>query len=161
GADADGTVTERWRSQPVPGGVSSAPALSSDGRTVYVLDGEHGLWALDSEDGTPRWHTRLDLSSPATLSVTGEDMVIVAPDRADGAAPAPAGEGRPQGRGGVVLAVRDEGDTARVAWQRPELGATGPVAVAANGLGYTVTRSAAGEAELTVLDLGVGGTVDT
>jgi len=161
GADADGTVTERWRSQPVPGGVSSAPALSSDGRTVYVLDGEHGLWALDSEDGTPRWHTRLDLSSPATLSVTGEDMVIVAPDRADGAAPAPAGKGRPQGRGGVVLAVRDEGDTARVAWQRPGLGATGPVAVAANGLGYTVTRSAAGEAELTVLDLGVGGTVDT
>ena len=60
-----------------------------------------------------------------------------------------------------MLAVRDEGDTARVAWQRPELGATGPVAVAANGLGYTVTRSAAGEAELTVLDLGVGGTVDT
>ncbi len=158
-ADADGTVSERWRSQPVPGGVSSAPALSPDGRTVYVLDGEHGLWALAADDGTPRWHTRLDLTAPASLSVTSEGMIVVAPDRADGAVTAPEAAGRPQG--GAVLAVRDEGDAARVAWQRPALHATGPVAVAANGLGYTVTRSGEGATELTVLDLGVGRTVGT
>ncbi|WP_182348555.1 PQQ-binding-like beta-propeller repeat protein [Tomitella gaofuii] len=156
-ADADGTIAELWRSQPLPGGVSSAAALSPDGSTVYVLDGRGTLWALRAQDGSPRWRTPLHLTEPSTVSVSPDGLVLVAPQR-----PAGAGQESDAGAGtGAVVAVRDEGDAARVAWQRPEIRATGPVAISGNGYGYLVTEAAEGRAELTVLDLGAGRTLST
>ncbi len=145
-ADADGLITERWRSRALPGGVASAPALSDDGSTVYVLDGAHTLWALDTADGAPRWSVPLDFATGRTVSVTPGGLVLVGP-----AGPS----------AGPVVAVRGEGGAGRIVWQRPALAATGPVAVAANGLGYVVTRAADGAPQLTVLDVADGSTVTT
>lgn len=149
--DADGTITERWRSQPLPGGVSSAPAVSADGATVYVLDGDDALWALNSDDGAPRWHVPLGFETGETVSISPGGLIVVGP----------AGSG-------PVAAVRDEGHDAAVAWRRPKIDATGPVAIAANGLGYVVTsmfpdryRKPMDSAVLTTVDLGDGRTVST
>ncbi|GAA4816819.1 PQQ-binding-like beta-propeller repeat protein [Tomitella cavernea] len=164
-ADADGTIAELWRSHPLPGGVSSAPALSPDGDTVYVLDGRGTLWALRADDGSPRWRTPLHLTEPSTVSVSPDGLVLAAPQRPAGtgtgqeaAADAEAGAGS---GAGAVIAVRDEGDAARVAWQRPEIRATGPVAISGNGHGYLVTGTDEGRTALTVLDLSAGSTLST
>lgn len=153
-SDADGTITERWRSRPLPGGVSSAPAISADGGTVYVLDGDDELWALNTHDGTPRWHIALGFDTGNTVSISPDGLIVVGP------------------RGiGPVAAVRDEGDDAAVAWRRTKLDATGPVAIAADGMGYVVTRTSpprtppqrdqAGPVMLTTVALGDGRTVST
>ncbi|QDQ97762.1 PQQ-binding-like beta-propeller repeat protein [Tomitella fengzijianii] len=165
-ADADGSITELWRSQPLPGGVSSAPALSPNGDTVYVLDGNGTLWALGTDDGAPRWRIPLDLAAPSTVSVSPDGLVLAAPQRPAGTGTGivpgvgAGADGRGEGAG-AVIAVRDEDDTGRVAWQRPEIRATGPVAIAGNGLGYVVTGAGQGPAALSVLDLRDGRTVST
>lgn len=143
-SDADGAVTERWRSQPLPGGVASAPAISDDGSTIYVLDGENTLWALSSDDGSPQWSIRTGIDAGDTVSVSDSGLIVVGPAEA-----------------GPLVAVHDDGDGARISWRRDDLTATGPVAIAANDLGYVVTRSPRDTTSVVAVDLDDGHTVDT
>lgn len=138
-----GSIRELWRTSDAPGSVASAPALSVDGRTVYVLDAAQTVWALSTADGSARWSHKLDFPTARTLSVSRDGLII----------PAPATEG-------PLIALQDKNSEATVQWTRSDLPAVGPTSIAANGRGYVAIRDGANPLALMAIDLDSGQTLD-
>lgn len=135
-------IGELWRTDIGGAGVESAPALSADGKTVYVLDAHQTIWALAAADGAPRWSHALAFDTARTLSVSADGLIIPVPATA-----------------GPVIALQDNGNDAAVAWRRVDLPAAGPVSMAANGRGYVAIRDARTPLTLMTLDLDTGQTL--
>ena len=74
-SDPVGPVTERWSFE-VADGVSTTPLLA-DG-IVYVGDGTGTVFAIDSSDGTERWHTDLGSTIYSTPAIDVETGVVYA-----------------------------------------------------------------------------------
>jgi outer membrane protein assembly factor BamB len=74
----DRSVRPLWTSRVGP--VYRAPAVSADGRTVYVPSTDHHLYALDARNGRRRWTFRAAdpvLSWPLVADIGGTECVLV------------------------------------------------------------------------------------
>ncbi|MFH5209669.1 PQQ-binding-like beta-propeller repeat protein [Antrihabitans sp. NCIMB 15449] len=139
-------VTREWKSDILPGGSATTPDLSADRSTVYVNDNENTLYAVDAATGATKWTYDLGFTPLGSQSTSDDGLII------------PSG-----GEGGHLLALRDAGDRAELAWERTELVQAGVPAQAAGSTGYTVVRKGDGpDAELALLtfDTTTGETLD-
>ncbi|KAA0024380.1 outer membrane protein assembly factor BamB family protein [Antrihabitans cavernicola] len=140
------TITQNWSSDILPGGSASSPSLSHDGKTVYVTDNQGHLLAVDAASGKTKWSYDLGFTPLGSSSVSADGLII------------PSG-----GKDAHLIALRDTGDKAEVAWERMDLVQLGVPAQAAGSTGYTVVRSGAGDnPDLAMLtfDTTSGATVD-
>ncbi|GGK44141.1 outer membrane protein assembly factor BamB family protein [Nocardia camponoti] len=138
---ADGKVSQLWSSEFLVDGSATSPALSADGKTVYVGDNSKRLIAVDTETGKPRWTAPLEWAPRGPIAVA--DNLLI-----------------PAGDDGYLTAVRDAGDHAETAWARKDLDQRGTPAVAADHTAYTVAAIGAG-LNLITFDTTTGNTVDS
>lgn len=136
------SISELWRTDLGGTGVDSAPALSADGKTVYVVDTANTILALDAADGSTRWSHRLDFEAARTLSVSADGLII----------PAPATRG-------PLIALHDDGLSSSIKWRRADLPVVGPTSIAANERGYVTIRDGSNPLALMAIDLSDGQTV--
>lgn len=116
----DGKEIRRdWSAAMLDGGSATSPALSSDGKTVYVGDNSNRLMAVDASDGHTKWVQ--DLGFPARGGISVSNGLLL-----------------PAGDGGHLMALRDKGDSAEIAWERKDLELRGQPVQTAGGTGYTV-----------------------
>ncbi|MFE3293252.1 PQQ-binding-like beta-propeller repeat protein [Rhodococcus sp. NPDC059234] len=138
---ADGALSEEWTSDAVIGGSSSSPVLSADGGTLYANDAKGTLWALDTGTGKSRWSHDVGYVAADGPSVTADGLLV------------PAG-----GRDGHLLALRDKGDHAELAWERKDVLQLGVPAQTAGGTGFTVVRDGTAGLAVLAFDTGSGET---
>jgi outer membrane protein assembly factor BamB len=136
-------LAKDWTSTAVGGGPLASPVLSADGKTVYVNGRDGHLWALNTDDGKPRWSVPLNFQ-PQTPPSVSPDGVIVAGG----------------GPGSKLMAVKDRGDHADVAWTRSDVEPLSTSSRAGTSVAYTVTRAGDGMA-LLVFDLADGHTLNS
>ncbi|MCX5046082.1 PQQ-binding-like beta-propeller repeat protein [Aldersonia sp. NBC_00410] len=134
-------IEQQWSADLLANGSGASPALSEDGSTVYVSDNDRRLIAVDAQDGTTKWVYDLGYAPWGSAAVV--DGLIV-----------PAG-----GENGHLLAVRDRGDHAELAWERKDQDQLGAPAIAAGSTGYTVVRSGSHDLALLTFDTESGQTV--
>ncbi|MVU76358.1 PQQ-binding-like beta-propeller repeat protein [Nocardia sp. ET3-3] len=108
-----------WNAQLLNEGSATSPALSADGSTVYVGDNTNRLMAVDAATGRTKWVQ--DLGFPARGGISVSDGLLV-----------------PAGDEGHLMALRDKGDSAEVAWERKDLELRGRPVQTAGDTGYTV-----------------------
>ena len=134
-------LTREWTSTAVGGGPLASPVLSADGRTVYVNGRDERLWALNADDGMPKWSVALGYQ-PQTPPSLSPDGAIVAGG----------------GPGARLTGVRDDGDRGEITWTRDDVAPLTTASQAGGGVGYTVTRAPDGMA-LLVFDASDGSTI--
>lgn len=143
------TLTREWTSDAVTAGVIGSPVLSADGQTVYVTGRDRTLWALASSDGKPKWSLPLDFQPQTPPSLGPNGLIITG--------------GGPDTR---LLALKDSGDHAEVAWRRDDVtpltttsqaGARAAYVVAAGEKSGEKSAEKAGGPQLLVLDPADGG----
>ncbi|KZF05585.1 cell surface protein [Rhodococcus sp. EPR-157] len=139
-ASATPAITETWSSELLPAAVTSSPVLSSDGDTVYLADVDGRLSAFDTVDGSVKWTFGAGFGDRGTPSVSSDGYIV------------PVG-----GRTGV-RAIRDDGDSASVAWSRDDVQQLGTPVQAKDGTLVTVTGRG-DELYLTSLNSGTGETI--
>ncbi|WP_246023712.1 PQQ-binding-like beta-propeller repeat protein [Nocardia yunnanensis] len=108
-----------WTAKMLAEGSATSPALSEDGNTVYVGDNTNRLIAVDASTGKTKWTQ--DLGFPARGGISIADGLLV-----------------PSGDEGHLMALRDQGDKAEIAWERKDLELRGRPVQTAGGTGYTV-----------------------
>jgi outer membrane protein assembly factor BamB len=130
-AGADPLLTNEWTSDAVTSGVIASPVFSADGSTVYVTSRDGALWALNGQDGKPKWSVPLGFNPQTPPSVAPGGLIVAG-----------------GGPGSKLVAIRDSGGHADIVWRRDDvtpLCTTGQ----AGGVGYTVVRD--GETGLALL----------
>jgi hypothetical protein len=130
-----------WRADMLTGGSGGSPVLSEDGATVYVTDNANRLIAVDTANGAAKWVHDLGFT-PAGSSSVADGLIIPS-----------------AGENGHLLAIRDEGDHATVAWQRKDLRQLGAPAQSAGSTGYTVIPTDNEDLALLTFDTQTGDTV--
>jgi outer membrane protein assembly factor BamB len=98
---------------------------------------------VNAETGDTRWSYDIGFNSAGSASTSDDGLII------------PAG-----GDKGHLLAVRDEGDHAELAWERKDLLQLGVPAQTAGDTGYTVVREGENGLSLITFDTETGETVD-
>jgi outer membrane protein assembly factor BamB len=116
---SDGRIEQDWSADMLTGGSATSPALSSDGKTVYVGDNSGRLIAVDTAAGHTKWTQPLGFSPRGTISIDS-DLLI------------------PGGADGHLVALRDKGDGVEIAWERKDLPLRGQPVQAAGHTGYAV-----------------------
>ncbi|MBL1079223.1 PQQ-binding-like beta-propeller repeat protein [Nocardia sp. 2] len=134
-------IHREWSAELLNGGSGASPALSADGSTVYVGDNENRLLALDTADGRTKWVQ--DLGFPVRGGISISDGLLI-----------------PSGDEGHLLALRDQGDSAEIVWERKDLGLRGRPVQTSGGTGYTVAPIGTG-LTLVTFDTATGATVDS
>ncbi|MFR9752071.1 PQQ-binding-like beta-propeller repeat protein [Nocardia sp. 004] len=138
----DGGIQQEWSARLLERGSATSPTLSADGGTVYVGDNSNRLLALDTADGRTKWVKQLAWTPHGGISVSRDGLII------------------PAGDDGYLLALRDEGDTVEVAWERKDLALRGTPVQTAGNTGYTT--AAIGEGlNLITFDTETGATIDS
>ncbi|GAA5062755.1 PQQ-binding-like beta-propeller repeat protein [Nocardia callitridis] len=138
---ADKQIQQEWSVPILRGGSATSPVLSADGSTLYVGDNDKRLIALDTTDGRQKWTQPLPWA-PRGLSVSDEGLII------------------PSGDEGHLLAIRDSGDAAEIAWERKDLDLRGTPAQTAGDTGYIVAAIGDG-LNLITFDTTTGATLDS
>jgi outer membrane protein assembly factor BamB len=135
-------LTTEWTSTAVAAGVIAAPVFSEDGETVYVTGRDRALWALNTEDGTPKWFAALDFQPQTPPSVAPGGVIVVGggPDT-------------------TLVAVKDAGDRAEVMWRRDDVLPLTTSSLAGQ-VGYVVAADPAGQS-LLVFDTADGNTLNS
>ncbi|MGX1807400.1 outer membrane protein assembly factor BamB family protein [Nocardia sp. NPDC055321] len=134
-------IRQDWSAQMLAGGSATSPTLSADGSTVYVGDNNNRLLAVDTADGRTKWAQ--DLGFPARGAISAADGLLI-----------------PAGDEGHLLAIRDKGDSAEIAWERKDLALRGRPVQTDGGTGYTVAPIGDG-LTLVTFDSRTGETVDS
>lgn len=116
---ADKQIRQEWSADILAEGSGTAPTLAADGKTVYVGDNSGRLLAVDATDGRTKWTQPLGFSPRGAVSE--QDGLLI-----------------PGGDDGHLLALRDEGDAARIAWERKDLQLRGRPVQTAGDTGYVV-----------------------
>ncbi|HEY5852605.1 MAG TPA: PQQ-binding-like beta-propeller repeat protein [Aldersonia sp.] len=137
------SVRQEWSADMLIDGSATSPVLSADGTTLYVTDNVRRLIALDTATGATKWFYDLGYNPVGTSSMTAEGLIVPGGGTADG----------------HLLALRDSGDHAELAWERTEVVQRGSPAQAANGLGYTVVRGDGSDLDLLTFDAETGATI--
>ncbi|PND57976.1 pyrrolo-quinoline quinone [Mycobacterium sp. ENV421] len=136
-------LTREWTSDAIAAGVLAAPVASADGTTVYITGRDHKLWALKTSDGKPKWSAPLDFLPQTPPSVSPDGLIVVG--------------GGPNTR---LVALKDAGDHAQVAWRRDDVtplstsSQAGPVA-------YTVVAGSPSGLSLLAFDPADGHTLNS
>lgn len=114
-------LTREWTSDAVGAGVLGSPVLSEDGQTAYVNGRDGRLWAINVDDGKPKWSVPLDFQAltPPTLAPGG---LILAGG----------------GPGTALLALHDAGDQAEQVWRRDDVTPLTTSSQAGPDVAYTV-----------------------
>ena len=133
-----------WTSDAVKAGTVASPVASADGSTIYVNGRDNRLWAIDAVDGTSKWSTPLKFLSQTPPSVTPGGEIIAG--------------GGPDTR---LVAIRDRGDHADVAWTRDDVAPLTTSSRAGDRVGYTVVRDGENGQALLVFDPADGRTVNS
>lgn len=130
-AERDGSrsIQSAWDRTDVPGDPWGTPALSADGKTLYVNTRDGKLLALSTEDGAVKWSYDLGYRVRSAPSVSPDGTLI----------PASPGLHRSE-----FIALKDEGSSVRELFSRNDLAAVSPAAQIDDGIGYVVMRSWAG-----------------
>jgi len=132
-----------WATDTLDEGSASSPTVSADGTRVYVTDNAGVLHAFDTDTGKVIW--RFDIGYPAggSVSVSPDGLIM------------PAG-----GKAAPVMAIRDMGDRASLAWRRPDLINRGIATQVGGHRAYVTAAHPNGEADLVVLDTTTGAELD-
>lgn len=115
-------VRQEWSSDAVKAGVLAAPALSADGRTVYVNGRDRKLWALDSGDGEVKWSAAMKFQPQTPPTVAPDGTIIVG-----------------GGPGAELVALRDEGEQASEVWRRDDVTPLTTASRAGDDVAYVVS----------------------
>ncbi len=136
-------LTREWTSDAIPAGVLAAPVASADGNTVYVTGRDHRLWALKTSDGKVKWSAPLDFLPQTPPSVSPDGLIVVG--------------GGPNTH---LVALKDGGDDAEVAWRRNDVV---PLSSSsrAGGVAYTVAADGPAGLSLLVFDPSDGHTLNS
>ncbi|WP_324194790.1 outer membrane protein assembly factor BamB family protein [Nocardia terpenica] len=116
---ADKRIRQEWSADLLVDGSATSPALSSDGKTVYVGDNSGRLIAVNAADGRTIWTQPLGFSPRGSISV--DDGLLI-----------------PGGDDGHLIALRDRGDSVEIAWERKDLQLRGRPVQTAGEIGYVV-----------------------
>ena len=137
------TLTPEWTNESLPGGSGSSPVLSADRHRVYVNDNVDSVHALDAATGEEIWSFPIGYASGGSPSLSPGGILM------------PAGGG-----GGALLALRDDGDSARLAWRHDHLVNRGLPTQAAGDRVYATVGLGRVRNELLVLDAATGAELD-
>ena len=124
-------LTRDWTSTAVVGGPLASPVLSADGNTVYVNGRDERLWALNTSDGTAKWSVPLDFQPQTPPSISPDGLIVSG--------------GGPDAK---LVAVKDSGDHADVAWTRDDVEPLSTSSLGGDSVAYTVVRDGEGMALL-------------
>ncbi|MEU6558736.1 outer membrane protein assembly factor BamB family protein [Nocardia nova] len=116
---ADKKVTQEWSVDILTDGSATSPALSADGKTLYAGDNSGRLLAVDTADGRTKWARPLGFTPRGGISE--RDGLLI-----------------PSGDDGHLIALRDNGDSADIAWERKDLALRGRPVQTAGDTGYAV-----------------------
>ena len=141
--DPEPTITPLWTNESLPGGSGSSPDLSADGTRVYVNDNVDSVHALDAETGEAIWTFPIGYASGGSPSTSPGGLIM------------PAG-----GRQSPLLALRDEGEHATLAWRADALTNRGIPTQAAGDKVYATVAAAGRATELVVIDSATGAELD-
>ncbi|MEI6253936.1 MAG: PQQ-binding-like beta-propeller repeat protein [Mycobacteriaceae bacterium] len=133
-------LTREWTSDAVAAGVLGSPVLSTDGATVYVNGRDRRLWALNTADGKAKWSVPLDFQPQTPPSVAPGGLIIAG--------------GGPETH---LVAIKDSGDSAEVAWRRDDVTPLSTSAQAGAHAAYTVVADGPQRFALLVFDPADGG----
>lgn len=142
--DRSPILSVAWTSDAVKAGTMASPVASADGSTVYVNGRDNRLWAIDAEDGKPKWSTPLKFLSQTPPSVGPRDDIIAG--------------GGPETQ---LVAIRDRGDHADVIWTRDDVSPLTTSSRAGDSIAYTVVKDGEDGQALLVFDPADGRTVNT
>lgn len=142
--DPTPALTPLWTNDRLPGGSASSPDISPDGTRVYLNDNAGNVHAVDAATGEGIWAAPIGFVTGGSPS-TSPDGVIVP---AGGIGPTP------------VLALADEGATARELWRLDGTVSRGLTAQAAGDRAYAVVDAGGGSNDLLVLDTATGQELD-
>lgn len=135
-------LTKDWETDAVTSGVIGAPVFAADGRTVYVNSRDGKLWAIDAENGEPKWSVPLGFTATTPPSVSPDGLIV------SGGGP-----------DAWLLAVRDNGERGEVVWQRDDVKALSTSSQTGSDVGYTVVRDGPDGLALVVFNPADGKTV--
>ncbi|MBO0852232.1 MAG: PQQ-binding-like beta-propeller repeat protein [Nocardia sp.] len=113
-------VIQDWSADILTGGSATSPVLSSDGKTVYAADNSGRMLAVDTADGRTKWAQPLGFVPRGGISEN--DGLLI-----------PGGEDS-----GHLMAVRDNGPSAEIIWERKDLALRGQPVQTAGNTGYVV-----------------------
>jgi outer membrane protein assembly factor BamB len=132
-----------WANDSLPGGSASSPDVSADGTRLYVTDNVDAVHALDADSGETVWTHRIGFAPGGSPSLSPDGLLM------------PSGS-----RNGVVLALRDEGTHATLAWRRDDLVNRGIPTQAKGGIAYPTVSRGGLENDLVVIDTTTGEVLD-
>ncbi|MCM6776493.1 PQQ-binding-like beta-propeller repeat protein [Nocardia sp. CDC159] len=112
-------ISQEWNADLLTEGSATSPTLSADGKTIYVGDNSGRLLAVNAADGHVKWVQPLGFQPRGAVSA--HDGLLI-----------------PGGDDGHLLALRDAGDRAEIAWERKDLELRGRPVQTAGGTGYVV-----------------------
>ena len=136
-------LSRAWTSTEVGGGPLASPVLSADGKTAYVTGRDARLWALNTDDGKPKWSVPLDFQPQTPPSVSPDGLVVVG--------------GGPDAK---LIAVKDGGDHGDVAWTRDDVLPLSTSSRAGAKVAYTVARDGENGQKVLVFDPADGRTLN-
>lgn len=142
--DPEPSITPVWVNDSLPGGSASSPDLSPDGSRLYLNDNAGSVHALDAATGEGIWAFPIGYVTGGSPSTSPEGLVI--PAGGIGLSP--------------LLALVDEGQSAREAWRLDELTSRGLTAQAAGAKAYATVDAGQGRNDLLVLDTTTGAELD-
>ncbi len=121
-------LTREWTSETISAGVLGSPVLSADGKTVYVNGRDQRLWALDTSNGKPKWSVALGFQPQTPPTVSPGGLIVSG--------------GGPDTR---LVAVKDHGNKADVAWRREDVTPLATAGQAGADIAYTVVGRTSGD----------------
>ncbi len=136
-------ITPLWTNDALPGGSGSSPDISADGSRIYVTDNAGALHALDAATGEEIWSFTIGYASAGSPSTSPDGLLM------------PAG-----GANAHLLAVRDSGDHATLAWQRDDLVNRGIPTQTAGHRSYATVAAQGFANDLVVIDTTSGAVLD-
>lgn len=141
-------LSREWTSSVVGGGPLASPVLSADGTTTYLNGRDGRLWALNTDDGKAKWSVPLNFQPQTPPSVTPDGLIVSG--------------GGPDAK---LVAIKDGGDSAEVAWTRDDVEPLSSSSLAGGSVGYTVARAGGEDGKegmsLLVFDPADGRTLNT
>jgi outer membrane protein assembly factor BamB len=137
-------LTREWSSDAVGGGPLGSPVLSADGSTAYVNGRDKHLWAIDTDDGKPRWSVPLDYLAQTPPSVSPDGLIV------SGGGP-----------GAKLVGVKDAGDHGEVVWSRDDVTPLTTSSQSGAHVAYAVARDGENGQALLVFDPADGRTINS
>lgn len=142
--DRSPILSVAWTSDAVKAGTMASPVASADGSTVYVDGRDNRLWAIDAQNGEPKWSTPLKFLSqtPPSVGPRGDIIAGGGPDT-------------------QLVALRDRGDHADVIWTRDDVSPLTTSSRAGDSVAYTIVKDGEDGQALLVFDPADGRAVNT